>query len=93
MIKVEDYVARIEGTCGKEKEVIVIFKYDRKDEVIKKILGKATTKKSIAGIISELTYKNDTRAFSFRLYGSGKALFRDLKDKDELNNLLFELLS
>jgi hypothetical protein len=31
--------------------------------------------------------------FSFRLYGSGKAIFRDLKDKEELNSLLSELLS
>jgi len=89
MIKIEDYVARTEGTCGKEKDVIVIFKYDKKDEAIKKIMGKAATKKSIGGIISELVYKN----FSFRLYGSGKAIFRDLKDKEELNALLSELLS
>jgi len=89
MVRVEDYVARTEGTCGKEKDVIVIFKYDKKDEVVKKMLEKAKIKKSIAGVISELTYKN----FSFRLYGSGKAIFRDLKDKDELNALLSELLS
>ena len=89
MVSVGDYVARTEGTCGKEKDVIVIFKYDRKDEVVKNILEKATTKKSIAGIIFELIYKN----FSFRLYGRGKAIFRDLKDKDELNVLLSELLS
>ncbi len=89
MARVEDYVARTEGTCGKEKDVIVIFKYDKKDEVVKKMLEKAKMKKSIAGVISELTYKN----FSFRLYGSGKAIFRDLKDKDELNALLSELLS
>lgn len=89
MVRVEDYVARTEGTCGKEKDVIVVFKYDKKDEVVKKMLEKAKMKKSIAGVISELTYKN----FSFRLYGSGKAIFRDLKDKDELNALLSELLS
>lgn len=89
MVRVEDYVARTEGTCGKEKDVIVVFKYDKKDEVVKKMLDKAKMKKSIAGVISELTYKN----FSFRLYGSGKAIFRDLKDKDELNALLSELLS
>ena len=89
MVKVEDYVARIEGTCGKEKDVIVIFKYDKRDEVVKKILKKAVTKRSIAGIVTELTYKN----FSFRLYGSGKAIFRGLKDKDELNSILSELLA
>jgi hypothetical protein len=89
MVKVEDYVASIEGTCGKEKDVIVIFKYDKRDEVVKKILEKAVTKRSIAGIVTELTYKN----FSFRLYGSGKAIFRSLKDKDQLNAILSELLA
>ena len=89
MVKLEDYVVRVDGTCGKEKDVIVTFKYDKREEVIKKILQKAVTKKSIAGIVTELTYKD----FSFRLYGSGKAIFRSVKDKDELNALLSELLA
>jgi hypothetical protein len=89
MVRLEDYVARVEGTCGKEKDVIVIFKYDKREEVVKKILEKAVTKKSIAGIVSEMAYKD----FSFRLYGSGKAIFRSVKDKDELNALLSELLA
>ena len=88
MVTIDDYVARTEGTCGKEKDVIVIFKYDKKDEVTKKILAKATLKKSIGGIIFELTFRN----CSFRLYGSGKVIFRDRKDKPELNSLLTELL-
>jgi hypothetical protein len=88
MAKAEDYVARIEGTCGKEKDVIVIFKYEKKDEAIKKIMAKATLRKSIAGVVSELVFKK----YSFRLYGSGKAIFRDLEDKEELNALLANLL-
>jgi hypothetical protein len=88
MVTIDDYVARTEGTCGKEKDVIVIFKYDKKDEVAKRILAKSTLKKSIGGIIFELTFKD----YSFRFYGSGKAIFRDLKDKEELNSLLTELL-
>jgi hypothetical protein len=86
---IEDYVARTEGTCGKEQDVIVIFRFDKKDEAVKKILAKATLKKSIAGIVFELAFGR----FCFRLYGSGKAIFRDLKDKEELNALLSELLS
>jgi len=86
---VDRYVARIEGTCGKEQDIIVIFKFDKKDEAVRKILTKATLKKSIAGIVFELTFNN----FSFRLYGSGKAIFRDLKSKEELNTLLSELLT
>ena len=88
MVNVDDYVARTEGTCGKDKDVIVTFRYEKKDEAMKKILERATVKKSIAGIIFELVFGE----FSFRLYGSGKAIFRDLKDKDELNALLSNLL-
>ena len=88
MVTIDDYVARTEGTCGKEKDIIVIFKYEKKDEVAKRILAKATLKKSIGGVIFELTFKD----YSFRFYGSGKAIFRDLKDKEELNSLLTELL-
>jgi hypothetical protein len=89
MVTVEDYVARTEGTCGKEQDVIVMFKFDKKEEAVKKILAKAALKKSIAGIVFELTFQK----YSFRLYGSGKAIFRDLKDKEELNALLSQLLS
>ncbi len=89
MVCIEDYVARTEGTCGKEKDIIVIFKYDKKDEAVKKILKKAKVEKSISQIIFELTFKG----ISFRLYGSGKAIFRDLKDKKELNTILSELLA
>ena len=88
MVTIEDYVARIEGTCGEDKDVIVIFKYDKKDEAIAKILKKATLKKSISSIIFELTFQN----ISFRLYGTGKAIFRNLKDKNELQNVLTDLL-
>ncbi len=88
MATVEDYVSRIEGTCGEEKDVIVVFKYDKKDEAIARILKKAQLKNTIAGIIFELTFQ-DT---SFRLYSSGKAIFRSIKNKQELNNLLANLL-
>ena len=86
---IEEYVARTEGTCGKDKDIIVTFKYGKKDEAIKKILEKAKVDKSISQIIFELKFRN----YSFRLYGSGKAIFRDLKDKEELNNILSDLLS
>ncbi len=88
MSTVEDYVARIEGTCGAEKDVIVIFKYDKKDEAIARILKKAQLKNALAGIIFELTFRD----ISFRVYTSGKAIFRSIKSKEELNDLLAALL-
>ena len=88
MEKVEDYVARIEGTCGEEKDVIVIFKYDKKDEAIARILKKAQLKNTIAGIIYELTFQT----YSVRLYASGKAIFRSVKNREALNSILAALL-
>jgi ribonuclease HIII len=88
MPTVEDYVARIEGACGEEKDVIVIFKYEKKDEAVKRILSKATLKNNLAGIIFELTFQG----LSFRVYSSGKAIFRSIKSKEELNSILAALL-
>jgi hypothetical protein len=84
----EDYVARIEETCGEERDFVVIFKYDKKDEAIKKILEKAAVKKSISRIVFELSFRD----ISFRLYGTGKAIFRNLKDKNELKKVLSDIL-
>jgi hypothetical protein len=88
MTTIEDYVARIEGTCGAEKDVIVTFKFEKKDEAIKNILKKATLKNNISGIIFELTFQD----ISFRVYSSGKAIFRSVKNRDELNRILAALL-
>jgi len=88
MSTIEDYVARIEGTCGAEKDVIVVFKYDKKEEAISRILKKAELKNSLSGIIYELAFQG----LSFRLYSSGKTIFRSIKNKEELNSLLAALL-
>lgn len=88
MSTVADYVARIEGTCGAESDVIVVFRYEKKDEAITNILKKAKLKNTIAGIIFELTFAN----LSFRLYANGKAIFRGIKNKTELMDYLAELL-
>ena len=88
MATINDYVSRIEGTCGAESDVIVVLKYEKKDEAIANILKKATLKNTIAGIIFELSFQD----MSFRLYSSGKAIFRGVKNKQELNELLANLL-
>jgi len=88
MSSVDDYVARIEETCGVEKDVIVVFKYDKKEEAIAKIRQRAQLKNTIAGIILELTFRD----ISFRVYTSGKAIFRGIKNRQELYGILAALL-
>jgi TATA-box binding protein (TBP) (component of TFIID and TFIIIB) len=88
MATVEDFVSRIEGTCGAEKDLIVIFKYDKKDEAVARILKKAKLKNSLSGIIFELAFRD----ISFRVYSSGKAIFRSIKSKEALHEILAALL-
>jgi hypothetical protein len=88
MSTVDDYVARIDGACGAEKDVIVTFKYDKKEEALATIFKRAELKHSIAGIIHEMTFKN----YTFRVYSSGKAIFRSIKNKTELYEILAALL-
>ena len=88
MPTVEDYVARIEETCGEEKSAIVTFKYDQKDEAIARISKKATLKSSISGIISEFVFQD----ISFRVFSSGKAIFKGIKNKEALHEILSALL-
>jgi hypothetical protein len=85
---VDDYVARIEGVCGAEKDVVVIFKFEKKDEAIQKIMQRAQHKNTIAGVIYELSFQDN----SFRVYTSGKAIFRSIRNKEILKKLLADLL-
>lgn len=88
MVAIEDYVARIEETCGENKGAVVTLKYDKKSEAIDKILKKAKLKKSLSGIIFELEFQG----ISFRMFSSGKAIFKGVKNKEALQDLLAALL-
>ncbi|MEM1540385.1 MAG: hypothetical protein QXJ07_03270 [Candidatus Bathyarchaeia archaeon] len=84
----EEYIARIEEACGEEKDIIVHFKYEKKDEAIAKMLKRAKIEKTVAGIIFDLTYEG----YSIRLYSTGKAVFKKMKEKSQVQEVLAELL-
>jgi TATA-box binding protein (TBP) (component of TFIID and TFIIIB) len=88
MPAIEDYVARIEETCGEEKGAVVTFKYNKKDEAVAKIMKKAKLKNSLSGIIFDLTFQG----VSFRMFSSGKAIFKGVKNKEAIRDLLAALL-
>lgn len=88
MSTVEDYVARIEETCGEEKSAVVTFKYNKKDEAIAKIMKKAELKNSLSGIIFELAFQGT----SFRMFSSGKIVFKSIKSKEAVHDTLAALL-
>jgi ribonuclease HIII len=88
MPTVSDYIARIEGTCGAESDIIVVLKFDTKDQILEKMLKKATLKNKIVDMIYDLTFQE----YSFRFYASGKIIFRGIKNKQTLNELLAALI-
>ena len=88
MSAVTDYISRIEGTCGADQDVIVNFRFEKKDEVIARIKQRAQQKNTVAGIIFEMYFEG----VSFRLYPSGKAIFRGFHTKMDLMNFLAKLL-
>ena len=88
MSTLDDFISRIEKTCGEEKSTIVTFKYNKKAEITKRILERAKMNRSLAGIIYELSFKGKT----FRLYASGKAIFKDIKKEEVLSKILTELI-
>ncbi len=88
MSAVTDYVSRIEGTCGADQDVIVNFRFEKKDEVITRIKQRAQLKNTVAGIIFEMYFEG----VSFRLYPSGKAIFRGFRTKIDLMDFLAKLL-
>jgi hypothetical protein len=87
MATVEDYVARIEETCGEDKGAVITFKYDKKDEAIAKIRNKAQLKNSLSGIIFEFAFQG----ISFRVFSSGQAIFKGI-NKEALHDILAALL-
>ena len=85
---VADYITRIEGTCGAGSDIVVVLKFDKKDQALEKILKNAILKSKIAGLIYDFMYEK----YSFRFYASGKIIFRDIESKQTLNKIIDGLL-
>lgn len=88
MTNLNEYIARIEESCGEEKDFVVILKYDKKEEAIKKILERGKLVKSYSEILLDIAYKDIT----LRVYKTGKMIFKKMKSKEQVETILGELL-
>ena len=88
MSEIDDYLEKVEETCGEDRQFIVTFKHDKRAEAKTKILQRAEIHKAVHQTVYELRFQN----ISFRLYGTGKVIIRNLKDQNELRTLLAGLL-
>ncbi len=85
---ITEYIATIGGICGGDREIIITFRSEKKDEAIDKIIKRSITKKTFSSFMFELEYQGVT----FRLFSSGRAVFRSVKNREELDAILKELL-
>lgn len=88
LASVKDFVASVGGICGAETEVIVNLKPESRDAAIATIKERCAIKKSTGNFMFELEFGGIT----FRLFMSGKLIFRGVKDRVELDRLMAALL-
>lgn len=88
MSSVKDFVASVGGICGAETEVIVNLRPENRDDAISTIKSRCRLKKSAGNFMFEL----ELGGVAFRLFMSGKLIFRGVKDRTELEGLLAALL-
>jgi hypothetical protein len=88
MPTIKNYVSTIGGICGAESDIIVTLKSEEMDIAITSIIKRSKIKKSVSGFMFELQFHDVT----FRLFSSGRVVFRGIKNRKELNRLLAALL-
>jgi len=86
--KLGEYVANLETTCGEERDFVVMLKYEKKEEAMKRIMERGKVLKSLSGMAFDISFKN----VSMRLYKTGKILIKKMKNKKEAEEILSELL-
>jgi hypothetical protein len=88
MANVKDYVASVGGICGAETEIIVNLRPEKAQAAMAIIRQRCRIVKATGCFMFELSFKGVT----FRLFSSGKLIFRGVKNRSELDGLLSDLL-
>ena len=87
--KIKEYVTYIEETCGEEKDIVAILKYELKEEALKKFLEKGKLIKSIGDVVYEISFEDKV----MRVYRTGKILMKNFEDKEEAKKFLNTILN
>ena len=84
-----EYVSRIEEACGEGRDFVVILKYAKREEAIKRILEKCKIERIFSGVMTQGKY-NDK---SISVFVTGKLIIKGLKGKEEAEGILEGLLA
>ena len=83
------YVNRIEEACGEGRDFIVILKYAKRGEAIRKILEKIKTEHTLSRVMTKGRYENK----DVSIFVTGKLIIKGLEGRTEAKEILEKLLA
>lgn len=85
----KEYVSRIEEACGEGRDFIVILKYAKREEAVRRILEKCKVERTFSKVMMIGKYKNK----EISVFITGKLILKGLKGRKEAEEILEELLT
>jgi len=85
----KEYVSRIEEACGEGRDFIVILKYAKREEAVRRILEKCKVERTFSKVMIMGKYKNK----EISVFITGKLILKGLKGRKEAEEILEELLT
>ena len=85
----KEYVSRIEEACGEGRDFIVILRYAKREEAVKKILDKCKIERTFSKVMTMGKYKDK----DISVFITGKLIIKGLKGRKEAEEILEELLA
>jgi len=88
-MSLKEYVSRIEEACGEGRDFIVILKYAKREEAIRRILEKC----KIEHTFSRVMMKGKCKDRDVSVFITGKLIIKGVKGREEAEEILEELLA
>ncbi|MGQ9459688.1 MAG: hypothetical protein ACUVRA_00460 [Candidatus Bathyarchaeaceae archaeon] len=85
----DEYVSRIEEACGEGRDFIVILKYAKREEAIKRILEKCEVGSSFKGVLTKAKCKGK----EISVFITGKLIIKGLTGRESAEKMLEDLLA
>jgi hypothetical protein len=85
----KEYVSRIEEACGEGRDFIVILKYAKREEAVRRILEKCRIERTFSKVMIMGKYKDK----DISVFITGKLILKGLKGRKEAEEILEELLT
>lgn len=85
----KEYVSRIEEACGEGRDFIVILKYAKREEAVRRILEKCKVERTFSKVMMMGKYKDK----EISVFITGKLILKGLKGRKEAEEILEELLT